>query len=109
MEVLVEGFNFPNGLVWNNDILFVSESILEGNKASDETFLLSGIYAFSFEELQRGTIELSPFSEADSDKHLLETFRSSYKFGVGADGVTTDEQGNLYTAIFEDGVIYKNE
>ena len=113
MEVLAEGFNFPNGLVWNNDILFVSESILERKKASDETnneaYVLSGIYAFSFEELQRQIIKLSPFSEDDRDQHLIETFKSSYKIGVGADGVATDEQGNLYTAIFEDGIIYKTQ
>lgn len=113
MDVLVEGFNFSNGLVWNNDILFVSESILERHKASDETiteaYVLSGVYAFSFEELQHGTIKLSPFSKEDKDIHLIETFRSSYKIGVGADGVATDEQGNLYTAIFEDGIIYKTQ
>jgi len=113
MDVLVEGFNFPNGLVWKEDILFVSESILERKKASDETnneaYVLSGIYAFSFEELQRVTINLSPFSEGNKDKHLIETFKSSYKIGVGADGVTTDEEGNLYTAIFEDGIIYKTQ
>ena len=34
-------------------------------------------------------------------------FESSNRLGFGADGVTIDAAGNLYTAIVEDGVIYK--
>lgn len=113
MDVLVEGFNFTNGLVWHNDILFVSESILEQKKASNETnnekYVLSGVYAFSFDELQHETIKIAPFSKDDRDEHLIETFKSSYNIGVGADGVAVDEYGNLYTAIFEDGIIYKTQ
>ena len=34
---------------------------------------------------------------------------SSNRIGFGADGVTVDGEGNLYTSVIEDGVIYKND
>jgi len=111
MDALVEGFNLANGLVWNDTILFVSESILERNKGSNDkdnkSFVISGIYSFTLKELQSGSIKLIPFSENNKDDHLIETFKSSHKIGVGADGVAVDAEGNLFTAIFEDGVLYK--
>ncbi len=111
MDALVVGFNLANGLVWNDSVLFVSESILERKKASnekdDKSYVISGVYSFTFKELQSGSIKLSPFSENSRDKHLIETFMSSHEIGVGADGVAIDAEGNLYTAIFEDGVLYK--
>jgi sugar lactone lactonase YvrE len=36
-------------------------------------------------------------------------FRSSGRVGFGADGVTVDGEGNLYTSIVEDGWIYKTK
>ncbi|MEZ8968318.1 hypothetical protein AB6E53_16680 [Vibrio breoganii] len=110
MDVVVEGFNVANGLTWKDDTLFVTESILvheaapaEGEKKAP---LRSGVYAFSLEELQKGTVTLSPYSEA-KDPHLVAQMVSSNRVGFGADGLAVDDNGNLYTSIMEDGVIYK--
>ena len=54
-------------------------------------------------------IKLSPYSENSVDKHLVVQFKSSNRLGFGADGVTIDAGGNLYTSIVEDGVIYKTK
>ena len=110
MDVLVEGFNFANGLVWNDTILFVSESIIVRQKTSENdtvgSYVLSGVYAFTLNELQNGLINLTVFSEEGNDVHLVETFKSA---GIGADGLAIDKDGSLYTAIFSDGIIYKTQ
>ncbi|MDM8553969.1 hypothetical protein QUF75_04490 [Desulfococcaceae bacterium HSG7] len=113
MDVVVEGFIVANGVTWKGDTLFVSETILahtpKTKEGEQKPALKSGVYAFTLNELQKGQIKLSPYSEKSADKHLVVQFKSSNRLGFGADGVTIDAQGNLYTAIVEDGVIYKTE
>jgi sugar lactone lactonase YvrE len=111
MDVVVEGFIVANGAVWKGDTLFVTETVLahppkvkEGEKKSQ---LLSAVYAFKMAELQNGRVTLPPYDEHNPDKHLVKVFRSSGRIGFGADGVTVDGEGNLYTSIIEDGWIYK--
>lgn len=50
---------------------------------------------------------MPPYDENNPDKHIVEVFRSSNRVGFGADGVAVDREGNLYTNIIEDGLIYK--
>jgi DNA-binding beta-propeller fold protein YncE len=69
--------------------------------------LLSGVYGFTLEELGRGPIRLIPYGEHHADPHLVLRLESSNRIGFGADGVTVDGAGNLYTSVIEDGVIYK--
>ncbi len=111
MDVVVEGFIVANGVTWKGNTLFVSETILAHPPATKEGEakppLKSGVYGFTLAELQNGLIELTPYSEGVADKHLVVQFESSNRLGFGADGVTIDGQGDLYTAIMEDGVIYK--
>jgi sugar lactone lactonase YvrE len=111
MDVVVEGFIVANGVTWKGNTLFVSETILAHTPTTEEgkqkPALKSGVYAFNLDELQNGLIKLLPYSENGADKHLIVQFESSNRVGFGADGVTIDAAGNLYTAIVEDGVIYK--
>jgi len=111
MDVVVEGFIVANGVTWKGNTLFVSETILVHTPTTKEGEakppLKSGVYGFTLAELQNGLIELTPYSEDAADKHLVVQFESSNRLGFGADGVTIDGQGNLYTSIVEDGVIYK--
>jgi ketosteroid isomerase-like protein len=113
MDVVVEGFIVANGVTWKEDTLFVSETILAHTPKTKEgekkPALKSGVYAFTLAELQKGLIKLSPYSENSVDKHLIVQFKSSNRLGFGADGVTVDAGGNLYTSIVEDGVIYKTK
>jgi hypothetical protein len=111
MDVVVEGFIVANGTVWKGDTLFVTETILvhlpkvkEGEKKPQ---LLSAVYAFKLDELEEGRVTLPPYDENNPDKHLVAVFRSSGRVGFGADGVAVDGEGNLYTSIIEDGLIYK--
>ncbi len=108
MDVVVEGFMVANGMVWKGDTLFVTESVLAHPKGSEKNSqLLSGVYAFKIDELKSGCLILPPYDENNPERHLMEVFRSSGREGLGADGVTVDGKGNLYTSIIEDGLIYR--
>ncbi len=111
MDVVVEGFIVANGMAWKGDTLFVSETILrhtpKTKKGETKPALLSGVYAFTVDELARGPVKLVPYDDNAADPHLVVKLSSSNRIGFGADGVTVDGEGNLYTSIIEDGVIYK--
>ena len=108
MDVVVEGFMVANGMVWKGDTLFVTESVLAHQIGSEKnTQLLSGVYAFKIDELKSGCLILPPYDENNPERHLMEVFRSSGREGLGADGMTVDGKGNLYTSIIEDGLIYR--
>jgi len=111
MDVVVEGFIVANGMAWKGDTLFVTETILahtpKVEAGMDKPPLLSGVYAFKLAELTAGPVQLIPYNEFHSDPHLVLRLHSSNRVGFGADGVTVDASGNLYTSIIEDGVIYK--
>jgi len=113
MDVVVEGFIVANGVTWKGNTLFVSETILAHTPETEEDkqkpALKSGVYAFTLDELQNSLIKLLPYSENSADRHLVVQFESSNRLGFGADGVTIDAAGNLYTSIVEDGVIYKTK
>jgi len=108
MDVVVEGFIVANGMVWKGDTLFVTESVLVHPKGGEgNSQLVSGVYAFKIDELKSGCLILPPYDENNPERHLMEIFSSSGRVGFGADGVTVDGKGNLYTSIIEDGLIYK--
>jgi sugar lactone lactonase YvrE len=111
MDVVVEGFIVANGMVWKADTLFVTDTILRHSPQTEQGQpkppLLSGVYGFKLEELERGPVRLIPYGEHHSDPHLVLRLESSNRIGFGADGVTIDGAGNLYTSVIEDGVIYK--
>jgi len=108
MDVVVEGFIVANGMVWKGDTLFVTETVLAYPKKGEKNpQLLSGVYAFKIDELKNGCLILPPYEENNPERHLMEVFRSSGRVGLGADGVAVDGNGDLYTSIIEDGLIYK--
>lgn len=111
MDVVAEGFIVSNGTVWKGDTLFVTETVLAHTPKAEEgekkPQLLSAVYAFDLDELTKGRVTLPPYDEKNPDPHLVAVFRSSNRVGFGADGVTVDAEGNLFTSIIEDGLIYK--
>jgi sugar lactone lactonase YvrE len=106
MDVVVEGFIASNGMYWKEDNLFVTESVLEASGKS----LVSGVYAFSLNELQADTpVQLTPYKKGKGDDHLVATFQSDNHMGFGADGITFDDKGYMYTTVIEKGQIFRSE
>jgi quinol monooxygenase YgiN/sugar lactone lactonase YvrE len=106
MDVLVEGFIACNGMIWQGNTLYVTESILEHMPQDAQNGILtSGVYAFSLEELgQKETIRLAPYSAEKQNPHLAITFNREAN-GFGADGIAIDDAGYIYTTV--SGAIYK--
>ena len=102
-EVVVDGMNLANAVIWKGSECFVSETRL--NLAGEDG--TSGIYRFTLEELGKRTVSLKPYKE---DKHLIVNFKTAFTNRddlAGSDGLTVDEQGNLYTGNFGNGVMSK--
>ncbi|MFM9195971.1 MAG: SMP-30/gluconolactonase/LRE family protein [Planctomycetia bacterium] len=99
-EVAVEGLKLANAVAWHGDAVYVSDTFLdiEGKPG------MSGVYRFTLDELARGTVKVTP---GLGDRHLLATFQTKTNPRnemAGADGVTLDTAGRLYTGNFGDGV-----
>ncbi|WP_372933779.1 hypothetical protein [Mariniphaga sediminis] len=102
-EIVVEGMNLANAVIWKGNDCFVSETRL--NQDGDES--TSGIYRFTLEEMNQGTVKLKPGKE---DRHLVADFKTTFTNRgdwAGADGMTIDSKGNLYTGNFGNGVMSK--
>jgi len=110
-EVVVEGFICSNGMVWDSDILYVSETILvatpEPAEGQPKPKLISGVYRFTLKELTEGVVKLKPYTGQSADPRLVAKYETSNNTGFGADGLACDADGNMYCGIFEDGIIYK--
>jgi len=103
VDVVVEGFQLSNAVVWKGNDVFVSETFFDTPGDPNK----SGIFRFTLAELQKGTIKLEPFGK---DPHLIATFTTGpneRKDNAGADGLALDSKGNLYCSLFGDGAIYK--
>lgn len=111
-EVVVEGFKLANAVMFKGDAVYVSDTFFDlPDKA------LSGIYRIRLEEMNRGQpVKLLPKEQYTQDPHCIATWETLYQDpGVahrqgekaGADGLTFDAEGNLYSGNFGDGVIYK--
>lgn len=104
-DVVATGFLFPNAVVWKGDDLFVSDTVLKSGKGKH----ISGIYKINIKELNPARpARLKPYiNENDKDPRLFETFVSNGKLHFGANGLTVDGKGNLYTSIMEEGSVHK--
>ena len=99
-EVAVEGLKLANAVAWHGDAVYVSDTFLdiEGKPG------MSAIYRFTLDELTRGAVKVTP---GLGDRHVLATFQTKAnprEEMAGADGVTLDTAGRLYTGNFGDGV-----
>lgn len=100
-EVAVDGFKLANAVVWRGDAIFVSDTFFDLKDKPG----MSGIYRFTLAELDQGTVHLKPNA---TDPHLIAKFQTVLGRGsgpAGADGMTLDSKGNLYTGNFGDGVM----
>lgn len=106
VETVVSGLSFPNGLVWKGNDLFITDTVLGETEDGKQ---LSGVYKVSLDELNaQNPLQISKYeNENTKDAHLFETFISSGVLKFGANGITIAGDGNLYTAIMEDGNVFK--
>ncbi len=105
MDVVVVGFNASNGVFWQDSTLYVTESVL----LAEEDTLISGVYAFTQQELLANSpVILEPYEKEKADEHLVLALVSDNHMGFGADGICFDDEGYLYTTLIEEGKIYKS-
>jgi DNA-binding beta-propeller fold protein YncE len=102
-EVAVDGFKLSNAVIWKGDSVYVSDTFFD---LPDKPGA-SGIYRIKLSEMQKGTVQLKPNA---TDPHLIAAFTTAANAKnemAGADGLTFDSKGNLYTGNFGDGAFSK--
>ena len=109
-DVVVEGLRLANAVMWSRDYLYVSDTWAYEGADNGK----SAIYRFSRAELMAAntanTIKVMKPTATTSDPHMFAQFTTIAGRGLnlgGADGITFDAQGNLYTGKFGDGVMTK--
>jgi DNA-binding beta-propeller fold protein YncE len=107
-DVVVEGLRLANAVMWNHGYVYVSDTW------AYEEAGRSALYRFSRTELARATtanpIRIQKPTATSVDPHLFASFTTIPGRGInlaGANGITFDRAGNLYTGNFGDGVITK--
>jgi sugar lactone lactonase YvrE len=110
-DVVVEGTRLSNALMWNKDYLYLTDTWAYDEPATGGK---SAIYRFTRAELAAATtaspIKIQKPTATTADPHMFAQFNTVPDRGVnlaGADGITFDAAGNLYTGNFGDGVITK--
>lgn len=117
-EVVLTGLSFPNALAWRDDKLYVSDTTMafiadNATRAKppeqQRGKQISGVYQFSLSELNASKpLKVAAYvDQKNHDPHLFETFVSNGKLKFGANGLTFDGEGNLYTSIMEEGSVHK--
>ena len=102
-EVAASGFKLANAVRWHKDKVYVSDTHFDLADKKNQ----SGVYAISLDEMKKGEVKLKPDAR---DSHLVAQYTAKAIPGSdgendGADGVTFDSQGRLYSGRFGDGVI----
>ena len=102
-EVAASGFKLANAVRWHNGKVYVSDTHFDLPGQPNH----SGVYAISLEELNQGEVKIEPLGQ---DSHLVAEYVAKATPGSeaetdGADGVTFDNQGRMYSGRFGDGVL----
>lgn len=103
VDVVVDGMKLANAVIWRGDRVYVSDTFFD---LKDE-YGAGGIWCFTLDEMNKGTVKVKPGAK---DPHVMVKINAIEGRGsgnAGADGMTFDEDGNLYTGNFGDGVMYK--
>ncbi|MHC4843581.1 MAG: NHL repeat-containing protein [Planctomycetota bacterium] len=100
-EVVVTGIVLANGVSCTESYVYVAETQLE----PDARPLPSGLYRFTYDELESGIVELEP---GGKDEHLIaKLITNNPDQPFGANGVDTDKDDNVYLGNFGDAQITK--
>lgn len=110
VDVVAEGFIAANGLVWEGDTLYLTDSVLvDPAKQKKGEPLYSGVYALPLSDMQGSTpIRVKPYAPNETeDPYLVTAFKSSGRMGFGTDGIAFDNKGGLFVSIIEEASIYR--
>lgn len=110
VDVVAEGFIAANGLVWEGDTLYLTDSALMDSATQKKGApFYSGVYALPLAQMQGGTpIRVKPYAPKQAeDPHLVKAFQSKHGVGSGTDGVAFDDKGRLFVTLVEEGAIYQ--
>ncbi len=102
-EVAASGFKLANAVRWHKGKVYVSDTHFDLADKPNQ----SGVYAISLDEMKKGEVKLLPNAK---DPHLVAQYDAKPSPNAesetdGADGVTFDNQGRMYSGRFGDGVI----
>ncbi|MHC4265716.1 MAG: NHL repeat-containing protein [Planctomycetota bacterium] len=100
-EVVVTGLVLANGVACTDKYVYVAETQID----PDARPLPSGVYRFTYDELESGIVELEPDGK---DKHLIaKLMTNNPDQAFGANGIDTDKDGNVFVGNFGDAQIIK--
>lgn len=104
-DVAVYGFKVANAVIWRGDYVYVSDSVQDVDWPVSESHFASCIYRIHIKDFADKTLELKP---AGTDPRCIaRIYCKSRQFAFGADGLTFDDEGNLYCGNFGDGITHK--
>jgi DNA-binding beta-propeller fold protein YncE len=104
-EPVVEGFKVANAVIWRGDCVYVSDSVQDRAPDLSQSHFPSCILRFNITEFRAGPIRLKP---GGTDPHVIaKIYTRNRQLAFGADGLTFDDDGNLYCGNFGDGITHK--
>lgn len=104
-DVAVYGFKVANAVIWRGDYVYISDSVQDVDWPADESHFASCIYRFHINELGDKPLEMKP---AGLDEHrIARVYCRNRQLAFAADGLTFDDEGNLYCGNFGDGLVHK--
>ena len=101
---IIEGLVTVNAVQVRDGYLYLSDTIMK--PGTDP--LISGVFRFPLEEAKNETIRVT--QPLEDDPHCIGTIEThNVEIGFGADGITFDDDGNLYLGNYADGTVHKIE
>ena len=101
-KVIAEGAVVANAVVARDGIIYFTDtSMVPGTDP-----LITGVFRIPLSEAAKGPVQLK--KPLEKEPHLIATIpTANVAIGFGADGLTFDDDGNMYVANFADGRIDK--
>ncbi len=104
-DVAVDGFKVANAVIWRGDYVYVSDSVQDKTFPVSHSHFASCIYRINIREFATGPVKLKP---AGTDPHCIaKVWTGNRQLAFGADGLTFDDEGNLYCGNYGDGIVHK--
>jgi len=97
VEIVAIGFNQSNAVECRDDAVYVTETCIDNTVYP----MISGVYRIEYSEMGDKPVKIS-------DRHLVTTLKTYNKeWAVGANGMTFDDEGNMYVCNFGEKSVEK--